>query len=85
VKDLAAKFAEVERRVRALVAENGQLRVRLQELEQQLGDARSDAQGLEQTQERTAQVRAKLERVLRKLEALEPVGKNDPESLGREA
>jgi chromosome segregation ATPase len=70
MKDIAAKFTEVERRVRSLVDENHSLRGRLRELEQQLADARRDARDLERSQGKAAQVREKLERVLRSLEAL---------------
>lgn len=70
MKELAAKFAEVERRVRRLVDENGRLRDQVRELEQQFAEARRDAQDLEQVQGRSAQVREKLARVLKALEAL---------------
>jgi chromosome segregation ATPase len=70
VKDLAAKFTEVERRVRRLVDENGRLRGRVRELEQLLADARRDAEDLETLQGRRAQVREKLARVLKMLEKI---------------
>lgn len=70
MRDLAAKFTEVEQRVRALVAENRRLSGRLAELEQQLADARRDARDLERMQGKREEVRDRLERVLRSLEAL---------------
>ena len=46
VKDLAARFAEVEKRVRALAEENGQLRARVRELEEALGKRTTSARAL---------------------------------------
>jgi uncharacterized coiled-coil DUF342 family protein len=85
VKDLVAKFAEVERRVRNLVEENGRLHERVRDLEQQLADAKNDSRDLAMTQERSAQVRTKLERILKKLEAIEPVGRDEDRNEGRKA
>ena len=70
MKDLAAKFTEIESRVRSLLNENGSLRGQVRELEKQLADARRDAQDLEQVRGRTDEVREKLARVLKALEAL---------------
>lgn len=70
MKDLAAKFTEVERRVRKLVDENSALRGQVRELEKELAGARRDARDLEQAQDRSTEVRRKLERVLQMLETL---------------
>lgn len=70
MKDLTTRFAEVERRVLAVVEENGQLRGRVRELERELESARDSAQELELHRERQAHVREKLERILRALDAI---------------
>jgi len=71
VKDLGSRFAEVERRVRALVAENQGLRARVNELEEErgrLGDAARDSDALRANK---AQVQDRLKRLLRLLETIE--------------
>jgi TolA-binding protein len=70
VKDLAARFAEVEQRVLVVVEENGQLRGRVQELERELASARDSVNELERHRERQAQVRDRLERILKALDAI---------------
>ena len=70
MRDLADKFAEIEKRVKALVVENADLKKRAAELEQELATVRSDAQELENLHGKKTQIREKLERVLNALEAV---------------
>lgn len=74
MNDLEKKFNEVEKRVKALVMENSALRSRIRELDQALVQARSEARYSEDFQGKQLQVREKIERVLRTLDALD--GKN---------
>ena len=71
MKDLAARFAEVEKRVRALADENGQLRERVLKLEEELGRAGEGAREAETLRAGKEQVRDRLKRLLRVLEAME--------------
>lgn len=68
LKELEEKFAEVEKRVRALVAENRTLTVRVRELEQELSQVRNKEQGFERLHGKQTLIREKIERVLRALE-----------------
>jgi chromosome segregation ATPase len=70
VKDLTARFAEVERRILAVVEENGRLRGRVRELERELASVRDSAQELERHRERQTEVRERLERILKTLDAI---------------
>jgi chromosome segregation ATPase len=69
-KRIEADFAIVEQRVQALVAENGELKKRLRELEEDLAQARKSSQDLEHLHSRRVHIREKVERVLQSLEAL---------------
>ncbi|NTW65592.1 MAG: hypothetical protein HGB21_04655 [Nitrospirae bacterium] len=71
VKELGSRFAEVERRVRALVAENQGLLARVRELEEErgrLGEAARDSDALRANK---SQVQDRLKRLLRLLETIE--------------
>jgi hypothetical protein len=71
VKELGSRFAEVERRVRALVTENQGLRARVRELEDErgrLGEAARDSDALRANK---SQVQDRLKRLLRLLETIE--------------
>ena len=81
VKDLAARFAEVEKRVRALAAENGHLRERVLKLEEELGRASEGAREAGDLRARKEQVRDRLKRLLRVLEAMETREKEKEEDL----
>lgn len=81
VNDLVARFAEVEKRVRALVVENGRLRDRVRELEDGLGRASEGAREAENLRARKYQVRDRLKRLLRVLEAVETGEKEKEEDL----
>ncbi len=71
MNDLESRFAEVEKRVRSLVADNGSLRKRVAELERELKTARADAGDARDFEAKQARIREKVERVLRSLEALD--------------
>jgi len=71
VKDLASRFSEVERRVRALVAENRALRAQVRELTRERNAVGAQARDAEALQERTTRVRERLQRLLARLESLE--------------
>lgn len=71
MKDLGSRFAEVEKRVRALVAENDELRGRVRALEADLGRAQQDVREAQQLRARKAQVQERLMRLLTALEAAE--------------
>lgn len=71
MKDLEAKFAEVEKRVKALVDENKGLKERALELEQELARARREAQELQNFHGKRMHIREKVERILSALEAAE--------------
>ena len=71
MKELIARFTEVEKRVRALAEENGNLRDRVRALEEELGRASEGAREAETLRARKEQVRDRLNRLLRVLEAVE--------------
>lgn len=81
MKELVARFAEVEKRVRALAEENHGLRGRVRELEAGLGRASEDAREAETLRARKEQVRDRLKRLLRALEAVETKEKEKEEDL----
>lgn len=71
MKDLEAGFAEVEKRVKALNAENSALRGRVRELEQELAQARRESRDLEHFHGKRMHIKEKVERILNTLEAIE--------------
>ncbi len=71
MKDLEAKFAEIEKRVKTIVAENAGLRKRVGELEQELAGARRESQELENFHGKKMHIREKIERILHALEAVD--------------
>ncbi len=73
-KSIEERFAEVERRVRALVSENSTLTRRVREQEEELLQLRREAQDLQHLHGRRMHVREKIERVLA---ALEEAGKGE--------
>lgn len=73
-KSIDERFAEVERRVRALVSENSALTRRVREQEEELVQLRREAQDLQHLHGRRMHVREKIERVLA---ALEEAGKDE--------
>ena len=64
-------FAEVEKRVAAIVSQNAELRKRVGELEQELAKARQEAREFESFHGKRLHIREKIERVLHALEAVE--------------
>ncbi len=70
MKDLEAKFAEVEKRIQALVAENKGLTGRIRELEHELALARREAQELQNFHGKRMHIKEKIERVLQSMEAV---------------
>ncbi len=71
MKDLGARFVEVEKRVRALVEVNSRLRGRVRELEEELGRAGEGAREIASLRAKKAQVQDRLKRLLRLLESIE--------------
>ena len=71
MKDLETKFAEVEKRIGALVAENKVLMGRVRELEHELTHARREAQELQNLHGKKMHIREKVERILHSLETAE--------------
>ncbi len=71
MKDLASRFSEVERRVRALVAENRTLRAQVRELMRERDAVGAQASDAETLQKKTKLVRQRLQRLLARLESLE--------------
>jgi chromosome segregation ATPase len=70
LNDLEGQFAEIENRVRALVAEDRALRMRINELEQELALVRRETRNVEHVHGKHLHVREKIERVLQSLETL---------------
>jgi cell division septum initiation protein DivIVA len=70
LKDLEKKFSEVEKRVKAIVTENHALRSRIKELDKEIKQARREVHSSELFQGKQLQVREKIERVLKTLDAL---------------
>ena len=70
MKDLEKNFAEVEKRVQALVAENRGLAGRVRELEHELAQARREAQELQNFHGKRMHIKEKIERILQSMEAV---------------
>ena len=70
MKDLEDRFAEIERRVRSLVAENRAFAARINELERELAGARQESHTNEHFHETRMRLREKLENILRALESV---------------
>lgn len=74
VTDIEAKFAEIEKRVKALLSENAGLAKRLRELEADLAQARQEARDLQNFRSKKIHVQEKVERILKALEAAGTTG-----------
>ncbi len=74
---MVARFAEVEKRVRSLAEENHGLREKVHALEEELGRASEGAREAETLRARKEQVRDRLKRLLRVLDAIEPKKKEE--------
>ncbi len=70
MKDLEARFTEVEKRVRTLVSDNAALRKRIAGLEAELAEARKGSGELENFHGKKMHIREKIENILRTLEAI---------------
>jgi len=69
MKDHVERFAEVERRVRSLAAENHSLQLRVRELEKELARASQASEGVAAYHDKHQQIRHKVERILASLES----------------
>jgi hypothetical protein len=69
VKNLEEKFAEIERRVKALVTENRSHKKRVKELEKELTLTRNDVKKSAQFHDTQLHVRQRVEKILKDLEA----------------
>ncbi len=70
MKDLDTRFAEIERRVAALVSDNARLRAQVAALQTELEHARVDAEELQGLQGKRLQIRERIEKVLQSLETI---------------
>jgi tetrahydromethanopterin S-methyltransferase subunit G len=68
VNDLEKKFAEIEKRVTALAAENRGLKIRVSELEGELSRALIEARDLDEAHAKQTRIREKVEYILAALE-----------------
>lgn len=71
MKNLEEKFAEIEKRVNALVAENRSHKKRVKELEKELSLTRHDAKKSSQFHDQQLHLRQRVEKILKDLEAVE--------------
>jgi len=71
VKELGSRFAEIEKRVRALMEENSRLRSRVRELEEERGRLGASAREFETLRVKKVQVQDRLKRLLHLLEKIE--------------
>lgn len=71
MKDLEERFAEIERRVRPLVAENRSHKKRIRELEKELSQTRRDVQISAQFNDKQVGLRGRIEKILQALEAVD--------------
>ncbi len=70
MKELEDKFALVEKRVQVLAENNKALAARVRELEQELAQARKEAQGLAHVHGTKLRIREKIENILHTLESV---------------
>lgn len=69
MKSLEDRFSEVEKRVRATVAENARLRQQVKELERELARLRKESRDLQHFHGKRLHVKEKIERILNALES----------------
>ena len=74
LNDLEARFAEVEKRVQALLRQNRALTKRIGELERELAQARREALATEHLHGKSMHIRDKVERILSALEGIRHEG-----------
>jgi multidrug resistance efflux pump len=68
--DLEERFGIIERRVKALVAENKNLKARVAQLERELDQAKREARDLAHLEGTKTHIREKIENILSQLEAV---------------
>jgi F0F1-type ATP synthase beta subunit len=71
MKNLADKFAEIERRIKKLVDENKTYKKRAREMEKELGQTRNVAQKSAKSRDQQVQLKERIEKILKDLEAVE--------------
>ncbi len=71
MKKIEDQFAELERRVRLLLADNARLSGTVRELEREIVELRREAQDLRRLEGSRTHIREKIERALSALEAAE--------------
>jgi cell division septum initiation protein DivIVA len=71
LKNLDSRFAEVEKRVKMLVADNERLRKNVSQLERELKEARRQSEELHHFHGKRLRIREKIEKVLQSLETME--------------
>jgi DNA anti-recombination protein RmuC len=71
MKNLADKFSEIERRIKKLVDENRSFKKRSKELEKELGQTSKVAQKSAKSHDQKVQLRERVEKILKDLEAVE--------------
>ncbi len=71
MKNLADKFTEIERRIKKLVDENRTFKKRARELEKELGQTSKVAQKSAKSHDQQLQLKARVEKILKDLEAVE--------------
>jgi predicted RNase H-like nuclease (RuvC/YqgF family) len=71
MKDLAERFAEIERRIKPISTENRALKKRVRELEKELNQARCDMQKSAQFNDKQVHLRERIETILRTLETVD--------------
>jgi chromosome segregation ATPase len=69
MKSIEERFAEAEKRVRALVSENAILKRQVREFERELAQLRREARDLQHFHGKRMHVREKIEHILTALEA----------------
>jgi len=70
MKDLEEQFAEIERRVRPLVAENRTHKKRIRDLEKELNETRRKVQKSAQFDDKQMHLRERIEKILQALEGI---------------
>ncbi len=70
MKDIHERFSVIEERVRALLASNNRLTARVNDLEQELAEARKEVRELEHYRGRRLHLREKIENILHILDSI---------------
>ncbi len=71
MKNIEAGFSEIERRIKALNADNASLRKRVADLERELAQVRAVSGELQNFHGKRLHIREKIEKVLRSLESMD--------------